>query len=97
MNTENNKLIAEFLGWTLDNQELNSYRKKTGTKFIYKRFDFENDWKAEFLIYKENVTNGEKVKIMSNNNITFDRIKKIEKYLYLGYKVYELNGKEIKL
>jgi len=40
----NNKLIAEFLGWTLDNQELNSYRKKTGTKFIYKKFDFENDW-----------------------------------------------------
>lgn len=44
MNTENNKLIAEFLGWTLDNQELNSYRKKEVGKFIYKKFDFENDW-----------------------------------------------------
>ena len=52
--------------------------------------------KAEFLIFKENVTKGEKVKIMSSNNVIFDRVKKIEKYIYLGYKVYELNGKEIK-
>ena len=37
-----------------------------------------------------------KVKIMSSNNVIFDKVKKIEKYLYLGYKVYELNGKEIK-
>ena len=44
MNAENNKLIAEFLGWTLDNQELSSYRKKEVGKFIYKKFDFENDW-----------------------------------------------------
>ena len=52
--------------------------------------------KAEFLIFKENVTKDGKVKIMSSNNVIFDRVKKIEKYLYLGYKVYELNGKEIK-
>ena len=32
----NNKLIADFLGWTIDNQELNSYRKK--------EVDFENNW-----------------------------------------------------
>ena len=31
---ENNKLLAEFLGWTLDNQELSSYRKKEVGKFI---------------------------------------------------------------
>lgn len=52
--------------------------------------------KAEFLIFKENVTKNGKVKIVSSSDIVFDRIKKIEKYLYLGYKVYELNGKEIK-
>lgn len=51
---------------------------------------------AEFLIFKENVTKDGKVKIVSNSDIVFDRVKKIEKYLYLGYKVYELNGKEIK-
>jgi hypothetical protein len=51
---------------------------------------------AEFLIYKENVTKDGKIKIMSFENQKFNRIEKIEKYLYLGYKVYELNGKEIK-
>jgi len=44
---ENNKLIAEFMGWTLDNEDLNSYRNFNGGKFKYSllsNFKFHTDW-----------------------------------------------------
>lgn len=44
MNIENNKIIAEFLGWTLDDEELNTYRKKISVIFHYRKFNFQTDW-----------------------------------------------------
>jgi hypothetical protein len=44
---EENKLIAEFVGWTLDDKDLNSYRKFNGGKFKYSllsNFKFHKDW-----------------------------------------------------
>jgi hypothetical protein len=43
----NNKLLAEFLGWTLDNEDLNSYRNFNGSKFkhlLLSSFKFDTDW-----------------------------------------------------
>lgn len=51
--------------------------------------------KKEFYIYKEGTTSG-RVTIMSKNGEPFDRTAKIQKFLALGYKVYELDGTEIK-
>jgi hypothetical protein len=44
---EENKLIADFMGWTLDNEGLNSYRKNNGSTFEYlllSNFKFHSDW-----------------------------------------------------
>ncbi len=52
--------------------------------------------KKEFQIYKEGVTTNGKVTILSKDSEPFDKEQKIKKYLYLGYKVYDMNGKAIK-
>jgi hypothetical protein len=51
--------------------------------------------KKEFYIYKEGVTS-EKTAIMSKVGEPFDRTAKIQKFLTLGYSVYELDGTEVK-
>jgi hypothetical protein len=51
--------------------------------------------KPEFKIFKSESTKG-LITIMSKAGELFDREAKIKKYLLLGYKVYELNGVEIK-
>ena len=46
-NLENNKLIAEFMGWTLDDKDLNSYRKLNNNVFKYSllsNFKYHTDW-----------------------------------------------------
>ena len=46
-NLENNKLIAEFMGWTLDDKDLNSYRKLNNNVFKYSllsNFKYHSDW-----------------------------------------------------
>lgn len=50
----------------------------------------------QFQVYKEGRTTEGKVLIFSKHGEPFNRQAKIEKYLFLGYKVYDLNGKEIK-
>ncbi len=43
----NNKLIAEFMEWTLDDKDLNSYRKYNGSIFKYSllsNFKYHTDW-----------------------------------------------------
>ncbi len=50
--------------------------------------------KKEFQIFKEGITNG-KITILSNPKEPFDRAAKISKFLALGYKVYDMDGKEI--
>lgn len=50
--------------------------------------------KPEFKVFKSGRT-PEPVTILSNPNEPFDREAKIKKYLALGYKVYDLSGKEI--
>lgn len=45
--TQNNKLIAEFMGWTLDDKDLNSYRKLNNNVFKYSllsNFKYHTDW-----------------------------------------------------
>lgn len=42
--TENNKSIAEFLGWTLDDEELNTFRKRVNGIYRYANFKFQTDW-----------------------------------------------------
>ena len=51
--------------------------------------------KPEFKIFKTGSTE-EPITIMSKEGESFDRDAKIKKYLSLGYKVYDLNGIEIK-
>jgi hypothetical protein len=44
---EKNKLIAEFMGWTLDDKDLNSYRKLNNNVFKYSllsNFKYDTDW-----------------------------------------------------
>jgi hypothetical protein len=46
-NLENNKLIAEFMGWTLDDKDINSYRKLNNNVFKYSllsNFKYHTDW-----------------------------------------------------
>jgi hypothetical protein len=46
-NLKNNKLIAEFMGWTLDDKDLNSYRKLNNNVFKYSllsNFKYHTDW-----------------------------------------------------
>jgi len=52
--------------------------------------------KREFKIYKQGITTAGKRTILSSTSIPFNRTEKIKKYLILGYKVYDLNDKEIK-
>ena len=45
--TENTKLIAEFMGWTLDDKYLNSYRKFNSNTFKYSLLSdlkYHSDW-----------------------------------------------------
>ncbi len=51
--------------------------------------------KKEFQIQKEGVTAG-KITILSNSAEPFDRKSKIAKYILLGYKVFNMKGKQIK-
>lgn len=44
---KNNKLITEFMEWTLDDKDLNSYRKYNGSTFKYSllsNFKYHTDW-----------------------------------------------------
>ncbi len=50
--------------------------------------------KKEFMIYKEGMTD-HKITIISKVGEPFDRESKINKYLTLGYQVFEMDGKEI--
>jgi hypothetical protein len=52
--------------------------------------------KKEFKIYKKGTTTKGKVTILSKKGIPFNKKAKIEKYLSLGYKVYDMKDKEIK-
>lgn len=52
--------------------------------------------KPEFKIYKEGKTQDGPIEILSKEDEPFDREAKIQKYLMLGYSVYELDGTEIK-
>ena len=49
----------------------------------------------EFKIYKEGTTTNGKVTVLSKGGEAFNREAKIEKYLNLGYKVYDMDDKEI--
>lgn len=51
--------------------------------------------KREFCIYKEGVTAG-KIAIMSREGEPFDYTAKVQKFRALGYRVYKLDGTEIK-
>ena len=51
--------------------------------------------KQEFKIYKEGTTT-EMITILSKVGEPFNREDKIQKYLSLGYKVYNLQNEEIK-
>ena len=53
--------------------------------------------KKEFKIYKEGVTTEGKVTILSKVGESFNKEEKIQKYLFLGYTVYDLEDNEIKL
>lgn len=48
----------------------------------------------EFYIFKPGITT-EKILIISIDGESFDRQKKIEKYKFLGYIVYNLQGNKI--
>jgi len=50
--------------------------------------------KKEFQISKKGVTKG-KITVLSKEGETFNKKTKIKKYLDLGYKVYDMNDKEI--
>ena len=50
--------------------------------------------KREFQIFKEGITD-HKIVVLSSPNEPFNRAAKIQKYLYLGYRVYDMSGKEI--
>lgn len=52
--------------------------------------------KYEFRIFKKGITTAGKVTIFSKPGEPFDKKEKIKKYLNLGYKVYDMNNKEIK-
>lgn len=52
--------------------------------------------KKEFKIYKSGTTSG-RITILSKNGESFDRDAKIKHYLSLGYEVFDMNDKEIKL
>jgi hypothetical protein len=52
--------------------------------------------KKEFKIYKKGTTSKGKVTIISKEGEPFNKKAKIQKYLALGYKVYDMNYKEIK-
>lgn len=54
-----------------------------------------NGYIPQFKIYKEGRTSRQ-ITIFEATGYPFDRKEKINKYLYLGYKVYELDGTEIK-
>jgi hypothetical protein len=50
----------------------------------------------QFKIYKKGTTTNGKVTIVSKEGEPFNRKAKIEKYQYLGYKVYDMNDKLIR-
>lgn len=52
--------------------------------------------KEEFKVFKRGVTDGV-ITILSDKSMPFDRDKKIKKFLWLGYTVYDINGVEISL
>ena len=47
--------------------------------------------KKQFKVYKEGVTDG-MITILSKQGDPFDKDKKIDKYISLGYSVYFMNG-----
>lgn len=50
--------------------------------------------KKEFKIFKKGVTSGKRI-IFSKNGEPFNKKDKIRKYLILGYKVFNMDDKEI--
>lgn len=52
--------------------------------------------KNQFKIFKKGTTTNGKVTILSKEGEPFNKKAKIQKYLALGYKVYDMNDKEIK-
>ena len=50
--------------------------------------------KQEFRIYKRGTTKG-KITILSKEGELFNREAKIQKYLSLGFRVWDMNNKEI--
>jgi hypothetical protein len=50
--------------------------------------------KKEFKIYKKGTTS-KKVVILSKEGEPFNKIAKIQKYLFLGYQVFNMNNKQI--
>jgi hypothetical protein len=51
--------------------------------------------KNEFMIYKQGITD-KKIIICSKIGEPFDRTAKIQKYILLGFTIYDMNGNEIK-
>lgn len=50
--------------------------------------------KPEFKIFKEGTTDSP-ITILSKNGELFDREAKIKKYLFLGFRIFDLDDKEI--
>jgi hypothetical protein len=44
MNTENNKIIAEFIGWEIEN-EMYINSNKVFVQYTYQSLKFHSDWK----------------------------------------------------
>jgi hypothetical protein len=74
--TQNNKLIAEFMGWTLDDKDLNSYRKLNNNMFKYSllsNFKYHTDWNWLMEVVKKIEELGNDVLITTNYiQIAFD-------------------------
>lgn len=51
--------------------------------------------KKEFQVFKEGTTTKGNVTILSKEGESFNRQAKIQKYLSLGYKVFEMDGTQI--
>lgn len=52
------------------------------------------NFKREFQVYRQGEKN--RLTIMSKEGEDFDKQKKIAKYLFMGYQVFEMDGTEIK-
>lgn len=51
--------------------------------------------KNEFQIYKEGMTPNGRITILSKEGENFNKHSKIMKYLYLGYRVFDMSGNEL--